>query len=133
MKIISFILIAFTFFSCSKYDEGKASLESKKSRLVNNWTMVKLTANGYDVTALKIITGVDIKDNNTFTVYGEAGGTVTSSSSIWAFDGNKTHVLVTNGNGSIDSYEIIKLEKDSLKLKIIDANGTVILHEYKTA
>lgn len=95
--------------------------------------MVKLTANGFDITALKIITGVDIKDNNTFTVYGEPGGTPTSSSSIWAFDSNKTHVLVTNGDGTIDSYEIIKLEKDSLKLKITDANGTVILHEYKTA
>lgn len=133
MRILFFILIAVVFSACSKYDEGKASLASKKSRLVNNWTMVKLTANGYDITALKLITGVDIKDNNTFTVYGEAGGTPTSSSSIWAFDSDKSHVLVTNGDGSVDSYEIIRLEKDALKLQIVDGNGVTVLHEYKPA
>lgn len=133
MRILFFILLTFTFSACSKYDEGKASLESKKSRLVNDWTMVKLTANGFDITALKLITGVNINANNTFTVYGEPGGTPTSSSSIWAFDKDKSHVLVTNGDGSVDSYKIIKLEKDSLKLQIIDANGATIVHEYKSA
>ena len=133
MRILFFVLIALTFSACSKYDEGKASLASKKSRLVNNWTMVKLTANGFDVTSFKLITGVDIRDNNTFTVYGEAGGTPTSSSSVWAFDKDKSHVLVTNGDGSVDSYEIIRLEKDALKLQIVDDNGVTILHEYKPA
>jgi hypothetical protein len=133
MRVLLFAFIILSLGSCSKYEEGKPSAASKKSRLVNDWTMVKLTINNFDVTALNIITGVDIKSNNTFTVYGAAGGTATTSSSIWAFDSNKTHVLVTNGDGTVDSYEIIKLEKDSLKLKIIDANGAVIVHEYKSA
>lgn len=133
MKFLSYLLIAFTLFSCSKYEEGKPSLASKKSRLVNDWTMVKLTANGFDITGLKIITGVDIKANNTFTVYGEAGGTPTSSSSIWAFDAGKKNVLVTNGDGTVDSYEIIKLEKNSLKLRIINSTGATLVHEYEPA
>lgn len=133
MRILFFLIIAVTFASCSKYDEGKASIESKKSRLVNDWTMVKLTINNFDVTALNIITGVDIHSNNTFTLYGALGGTPTSTNSTWVFNTKKTHVLVTNGDGSVDSYEIIKLEKDALKLKITDANGTVTVHEYKSA
>ncbi|MEJ6583196.1 MAG: lipocalin family protein [Crocinitomicaceae bacterium] len=133
MRILIFALIILSLGACSKYDEGSPSFASKKSRLVNDWTMVKLTINGFDVTALKIITGVDIKANNTFTVYGEANGVETSSSSTWVFNGNKTQVLVTNADGSIDSYEIIKLEKDSLKLKIINNNGATVIHEYKSA
>lgn len=128
-----FAFIILSLGSCSKYDEGSASLSSKKSRLVNNWTTVSITANGFDITALKTITGVDIYSNNTFTVYGEVNGVVTSSNAIWAFDSNKTHVLVTNGDGSIDTYEIIKLEKDSLKLRIVNNVGVTLVHEYKTA
>lgn len=133
MRVLLFAFIILSLGSCSKYEEGKPSAASKKSRLVNNWTMVKMTANGYDITALKAITGVDIYDNNTFTVYGEVNGVPTSSNSIWAFDSNKTHVLVTNGDGSVDSYEIIKLEKDSLKLRIVNNTGVTLVHEYKTA
>ena len=64
MRVLLFAFIILSLGSCSKYEEGKPSAASKKSRLVNNWTMVKMTANGYDITALKAITGVDIYDNN---------------------------------------------------------------------
>lgn len=133
MRVLLFAFLILSLGSCSKYEEGKASIESKKSRLVNKWTMVKMTANGFDVTALKLITGVDIYDNNTFTVYGEVNAAPTSSNSVWAFDSNKTHVLVSNGDGSVDSYEIIKLESNSLKLRIVNNSGVTFVHEYKTA
>ncbi len=133
MRILLFAFIILSFGSCSKYEEGSPSFASKRSRLINNWTMVTMTANGFDITGLKLITGVDIHSNNTFTVYGEVNGVVTSSNAIWAFDSNKTHVLVTNGDGSVDSYEIIKLEKDSMKLRIINNVGATVVHEYKTA
>jgi len=133
MRLLLIAVIALSLGACSKYEEGSPSLSSKKSRLVNDWAMVKLTINGFDVTPLKIITGVDIKANNTFTVYGEVLGVATSSNSTWIFNGNKTQVLVTNSDGSIDSYEIIKLEKDSLKLKIINNDGATVTHEYRSA
>lgn len=133
MRVLLFAFIILSLGSCSKYDEGKASAESKKSRLVNNWVMFKLTANGFDITSYKMITGVDIHSNNTFTVYGEVNGTPTSSNAIWAFDSDKSHVLVTNGDGSVDSYEIIKLESDSMKLRIIGDNGVTFIHEYQSA
>lgn len=133
MRLLFIAVLLFSLGACSKYEEGSPSLASKRSRLINKWTMVTLTANGYDVTSLKIITGVDIHSNNTFTVYGETNGVQTSSSAVWAFDSNKTHVLVTNGDGTVDSYEIIRLEKDALKLRITNSAGVTFVHEYRTA
>lgn len=126
-------LAGFSLSSCSKYDEGKPSLASKKSRIVNNWAVVKITANGFDITSAKIITGVDVRNNNTLTVKGEIFGEPYANDGGWAFNAAKTHVLVTNNDGSVDSYEIIKLEKDSMKLRIINGDGVTIEYEFKTA
>ncbi len=131
-----FLMVALTglaLSSCSKYDEGKASLASKKSRLVNNWAVVSIKANGYDITSTNIITSVDVRNNNTLTVNGEVFGESYSNVGGWAFNSGKTHVLVTNNDGSLDSYEIIKLEKDSLKLRIVNGDGVTIEYEFKTA
>ncbi len=126
-------LAGLSLSSCSKYDEGKPSLASKKSRIVNNWAVVKITANGFDITSAKIITGVDVRSNNTLTVKGEIFGEPYANDGGWAFNTAKTHVLVTNNDGSVDSYEIIKLEKDSMKLRIINGDGVTIEYEFKTA
>ena len=119
--------------SCSKYDEGKASLASKKSRIVNNWAVVKITANGFDITSAKLITSADVRSNNTLTVNGEVFGVPYSNVGTWAFNSGKTHVLVSNSDGSVDSFEIIKLEKDSMKLRIVNTDGVTFEYEFKTA
>jgi len=131
--LLTITLLTVALSSCSKYDEGKPSLASKKSRIVNNWAVVKITANGFDITSAKIITSVDVRSNNTLTVNGELFGTPYSNVGGWAFNSNKTHVLVTNNDGSVDSYEIIKLEKDSMKLRIVNGDGVTIEYEFKTA
>ena len=130
-----FLFFAFALVilgACSKYEEGSPSLLSKKSRLVNDWKVVSITANGIDITATNIITEVIIRDNNTITVTNELLGFPVSDDGTWVFNANKTHVLVTNNNGSLTSYEIVKLEKDSFKVRNTDSNGTTFLHEYET-
>ena len=125
------LLTALTFSSCSKYEEGsKFTLLTKKQRMVNDWKMKQLTANGDDITSLNIITEVDIRDNGTITVRGKFLGISTSDNGSWAFDNDKSHLLITSQDGSVDNYEIIRLKDKELKVKIT-TNGTEYIHEYE--
>ena len=101
--------------------------------MVNNWTVVSITANGFNITGLNLITGLDVNANNTFTVYSLVNGVTVGTNSTCIFDGQKKNILVTNSDGSLDSYEIVKLEKDSMKLRIVNSSGVTLLHEYKSA
>ncbi len=136
MQKITLFFLLFTFFSlsfssCSKYEEGsKFTLLTKKQRMVNNWKMKKLTANGDDITSLNIITEIDIRDNGTITVRGAFFGVPTSDDGHWIFDNDKSHLVITNQNGGVDRYEIIRLKDKELKVKIT-TNGTEYLHEYE--
>ncbi len=126
------LLVLALIFStaCSKYEEGPASILSKKSRLVNHWKTKQITANGFDITSLNLITEVIIRDNNSITVKGNPGGNSTSADGSWIFNGNKTRVLVTNNDGSLDDYEIVMLQKDECKFRRIDDNGATILYHF---
>lgn len=132
-RFLPLIFIPLFFLaSCSKYEEGSASLASKKSRLVNHWKTYQLTINGNDVTSWNIVTDVDIKDNNTITVNGNFLNNPTSSTGVWAFDSDKSHVLVTNNDGSVDNYEIIMLQKDESKFRLTQSNGDQVFYHFKT-
>ena len=123
-----FILsVFFVVSACSKYEEGKPSMASKKSRLVNNWKVQQLTANGNDITSWNLVEEVIITKNNTITVSGTPFGVPTTTNGAWAFNSDKTHVLVTNNDGSLDDYEIVMLQKDESKFRLID-NGTTYLY-----
>ena len=128
IPLIAFALIAIVISSCSKYEEGNVSLASKKSRLVNHWRTQKITLNGFDITGLNIITELEIWDNNKIDVY---SGSIVNSGA-WVFNPSKTAVLVTNNDGSLTSYEIVMLQKDELKVRTTNDNGTVYLHHYVT-
>lgn len=132
IKSLSLLLILFTVISCSKYEEGSASILTKKSRLVNDWAVVSIHLNGNNITSYNLVTEVIIRDNNTITVYGKPFGVSTTNNGAWVFDSDKSHVLVTNNDNSVTSYRIIRLEKDALKVETIDDDGNVYLHEYKT-
>lgn len=125
---LSFLFLA----SCSKYEEGDASLASKKSRLVNHWRTQQITSNGIDITELDIITDIVIRENNTITVNGAFFGIPTSSQGSWVFNAGKTNVLITNSDGSLDDYEIIMLQKDEAKFRHVDDNGDVIFYHFVT-
>lgn len=130
---ILFLSLSLIFLSaCSKYEEGNASLASKKSRLVNHWRTQKITSNGVDITALDIITDIVIRDNNTITVNGAFFGIPTSSEGSWIFNAAKTNVLITNADGTLDDYEIVMLQKDEAKFRRTEDNGDVILYHFVT-
>lgn len=129
-RLAVFSLAFLVLASCSKYEEGNASLASKKSRLVNHWKTLQITSNGYDITSLNIITDVIIRENFTITVNGAFLGIITSADGGWKFDSDKTHVLVTNGDGSLDSYEIVMLEKDEAKFRRTDGDGNLIVYHF---
>jgi len=131
LSLFILTVLSLSFSSCSKYEEGsKFTLLTKKQRMVNDWKMKKLTANGDDITSLNIITEVDIRDNGTITVRGELFGISTSDDGSWAFDNDKSHLLITSQDGSVDKYEIIRLKDKELKVKIT-TNGTEYIHEYE--
>jgi hypothetical protein len=128
ISLLAFTALAIVLSSCSKYEEGNVSLASKKSRLVNHWKTKKITADGYDITGLNIITEVEIFDNNKIDVY--SGSTVNHGA--WVFNPGKTAVLVTNNDGSLTNYEIVMLQKDELKVRTTNDDGVVFLHHYIT-
>lgn len=132
IRSLFLLFTAISVLSCSKYEEGGASLASKKSRLVNHWKTVQITSNGYDITSLNIITEVTFTDNNTIIVKGSPLGIPTESTGKWVFSGDKKNVLITNSDGSLDTYEIVMLQKDESKFRHTDQNGNKLFYHFVT-
>ena len=131
-SILLLLALAFTYSSCSKYEEGPATLASKKSRLVNHWRVQMLTSNGADITGWNLVTEVIIQDDHNIIVKGAFLGFPTQALGKWAFNADKSRVLVTNNDGSFDDYEIIMLQKDESKFRVIDVNGAEVLYHLVT-
>lgn len=130
-NVILFAVLSSIFISCSKYEEGGASLATKKSRLVNHWKTVKLSIDGQDVTSTNTITELDIRDDNTITFQGQQGGYWPVLNGDWEFDSDKSNMKVSYGNDPIN-YEIIKLKKNELKLRRTYPSGEVYEYEFET-
>lgn len=73
-----------------------------------------------------------VRDNNTITVSGTPLGIATSADGAWVFSADKKQVLVTNDDGSLDTYEIVMLQKDECKFRKVDDNGATILYHFVT-
>lgn len=86
--------------------------------MVNDWKIKILTSNGNDITYLNLVTEMDIHDNETVTVRSAFLGISTANDGNWAFDNDKSHILITDSDGNVDSYEIIRLKDKELKVKI---------------
>ncbi len=130
-KAVFFVIIALIAISCSKYEEGRASFASKKSRLVNLWKTTKVTRNDVDATDFSLVTQLYIREDNKIIFSGEQGVYFPNKSGVWEFDSDKSHVIVTFDDGSVVYYEIIRLEKDSFKIKNTDTYGDVYLFEFE--
>ena len=135
-NFVKFLLIAFlavSASSCSKYDEGsKFTVLSKKSRLVNDWTVDKMTANGTDVTDSGIIEDLNIKKDGDVTTNSTFFGVPTTTQGTWVFDNDKSHVIISNGE-DLESYEIIKLKKNELKVQATSNNVLFIIELVSSA
>ncbi len=132
IRILFLLFTAVSLLACSKYEEGGASLASKKSRLVNHWKTVQITTNGYDITGLNLITDVTITEDNTIIFNGELLGSPTTSTGKWVFSNDKKNVLITNSDGSLDTYEIVMLQKDESKFRHTDQDGNKLFYHFVT-
>lgn len=120
------------FFACHKYEDGpKTSLRTKKMRLTNAWKPEKEYLNGNEIT----LTQADLNERlvieklrGWYYIKGQ-----TLETFVWDW-GNLEKDLVNftfaNSKGDtlfILQYQILKLEKKALWMKLTDAEGA---HEY---
>jgi len=126
-KIALMAIVAVSFSACSKYDEGsKFTLLTKKARLINDWEVEKMTVNGTDVTNLGIVTELNIKKGGDVTTSNTFFNLPTTTEGTWVFDNDKSHIIITNGE-DLESFEIIKLKKDELKIQATTNNVLYII------
>lgn len=118
--------------SCSKYEEGpNFALSSKKSRLVGEWKVVKLTINGTDVDLTSYAGTASIKEDGTYkttTTYAILGLPVPiENEGKWEFNDDKTQVIFTEtGQSTPTSQTILKLAAKELKLKQVSGSNVNI-------
>ena len=126
-------VLAISLTACNKYEEGSNfSLISKKSRATNNWKLTSWFVDGDDNTEFgsTIVKEVNLRDNGGATITSEFfPGLITTTDGSWAFNGSKTHILLTNADGEITAYKIIKLKKDEMKVEYT-SNSKLNVQEY---
>jgi hypothetical protein len=114
--------------SCGKYPEGpNFALSSKAARLQGDWKATSVNQSGTELnlTNLTLNNKID-KDGNfsssmVITVLGVP--TTYTSAGTWEFYDKKTKVITTETNPATnnkDTFEIVMLKKDMLKLKQFD-------------
>jgi hypothetical protein len=114
-KIVLFAVLALVFVSCSKYEEGSASLLSKKSRVANTWKVKSATAYGVDYTSSYPISQIEITKDGGYKESIVENGIIGFYEGTWEFNDDKTQLLVTFSNAN-RVYTILKLEKDAMKI-----------------
>ena len=135
-------VVAGSFFSCKKYDEGPAlSLASKKSRLVNTWTVSEMF---YDGTAVEpdSLWGVETfeyrKDGRcVYTRHSSGAPLVTSGTWVFINRFEDLSVTITDTVQGIVSSKtsvthILRLKKNELWLRFVNSEGRATDTHYKT-
>ena len=124
LSLFTFALSTLLLTSCNKYEEGSNfSLISKTSRMVNNWEMTKLEqTNGTataDITSTVDYIELDMNEDNTYekrTALTILVQIINVETGTWAFNNDKTQVLLNASDGTTTTCDIIKLKKDELKI-----------------
>ena len=124
--------------ACNKYEEGSNfTILTAKSRLVNDWTISKIS---YTINS----TTTETTGNGTLSIAKD--GSYTQSTSVevpflglvttttegtWIFNSDKTEVTFTDTNGNITTSTIVKLKNKELSLTSTDeTTGTVTRVDY---
>jgi len=134
MKKLAFYAFALTLIaagisSCGKYEEGPGiSLLTKKNRITNVWNLASRTTNGNTTSLSNTTWTVTINDDDSYnskaTVFGI---TVLNENGSWKFSNDKLQLLtIPSGSSNTDSWDIVRLTKDELKLRYISNNDTII-------
>lgn len=122
VKTFALLSLVFVFAACSKYEEGsKFTILTKKTRMVNTWTLSSFTVDGNAQTIQGTNTW-DIKKDGTATVSVSSGGFSFSDTGTWDFNSDKTKLVVTDSDGDIEEYTIVQLKNKDLKLKQVENN-----------
>ena len=130
MKKLFFIaFLSVLAVSCGKYEEGPGiSLLSKKNRITNVWSLSSRMTNSQTTNLSNSTWKVEIKDDETYTSQATyLGIPFLNESGIWKFSTDKSQLLTTpSGSSNTDSWEIIRLTKEELKLKYISGGDTIV-------
>lgn len=121
--------VMFVFSSCNRYDEGaNFSLLTAKARLVNTWTMASSSyesgGNTTTNTGFSEVIVIFSKDNS-YSYTGKYLGFPFSEAGNWAFNSDKTSVIMTEDNGDVETWKLIKLKNKELKVSTPLNNGTL--------
>lgn len=129
IKLIAVAVIAVVMSSCSKYEEGSNfTVMSKKMRVVGEWELktVTYTYAGASYSENPSGMSVSIKKDNTYSyTYTSGSGSVTFTG-VWAFNGDKTQLIMTDSDGNVDTTTIVMLKNKEMKLKDTGENSETI-------
>ena len=128
-NIFALLFISIFLLSCGKYEEGPGiSLLSKKNRITNVWSLSSKITNSQTTNLSNTTWKVEIKDDETYNAQATyLGIPFLNESGIWKFSTDKRQLLTTaSGSSNTDSWEIIRLTKDELKLKYISGGDTIV-------
>ena len=130
MKKLFFIaFLSVLAVSCGKYEEGPGiSLLSKKNRITNVWSLSSRMTNSQTTNLSNSTWKVEINDDETYNSQATyLGIPFLNESGIWKFSTDKSQLLTTpSGSSNTDSWEIIRLTKEELKLKYISGGDTIV-------
>jgi hypothetical protein len=128
-KFLVLTILALAVVSCGKYEEGPGiSLLSKKNRITNVWSLSSRMTNSQTTNLSNSTWKVEINDDETYNSQATyLGIPFLNESGIWKFSTDKSQLLTTpSGSSNTDSWEIIRLTKDELKLKYISGGDTIV-------
>ena len=126
---LALLSMVFVMSSCNRYEEGaNFSLLTAKARLVNTWTMSSSTfetgGNSTTNTGFSEVT-VTFSKVNSYSYSGKYIGLPFSEEGEWAFNSDKTSVIMTEDNGDVETWKLIKLKNKELKVSTPLNNGTL--------
>jgi len=133
--LIAFSAMATTLTSCGKYDDGPSvSLLTKKSRIVNTWSIEKYTAttasgSSTDLTSFVSDYSIEFKKDGTYTIIWGS----TTESGTWVLSDNKEDIITTSSaaNSSPSTDHILKLKSKEMWTKYTYSNGDYDEIHYK--
>ncbi len=117
------------FVACSKYEEGPAfSMRSKAERISNHWVISTVYLNGTDITMSYYSTHRNFqlnigRDKQYTLTYAPSPTEFHMENGDWRFNGDKTHVVLSDSNGGEVDYTIRKLDKSELWLSSTNNEG----------
>ena len=129
LGLVAMLALTAVVSSCGKYEEGsKFTLLSAKSRVINDWALTSVTYNGTEVISLYPTVKISFKKDDTYTTSFTSGGFTTTETGTWAFNSDKTALLMTaTGSTTVDTQTIIMLKSKMMKLKSVDSGGGITI------